>query len=149
MHKSSSPYSPAIMTNTISDGEGLPVWVLCEDHVIPNSLCVCVLDAQSCPILWDPMDCSLPGSCVLEILHARILEWVVIPFSRGSSWPRDQTWVFHIVGRFFYHLSNQESPTKFIPDFIETWGLFGTVAQPIWTNVGIIHPESRYPKSPS
>ena len=44
-----------------------------------------VLVAQSCPILCDPIDCSLPGSSVHGILQARILEWVVIPFSRGSS----------------------------------------------------------------
>ena len=44
---------------------------------------------QSCPILCDPMDCSLPGSSVHGILLARILEWIAIPFSRGSSQPRD------------------------------------------------------------
>ena len=46
---------------------------------------VCVLVAQSCPTLCDPMDCNLPGSSVHEILQARILERVAIPFSRGSS----------------------------------------------------------------
>ena len=45
--------------------------------------------AQSCPILCDPMDCSLPGSFVHGILQARILEWIAVPFSRGSSRPRD------------------------------------------------------------
>ena len=44
-----------------------------------------VLVAQSCLTLWDPMDCSLPGSSVPRILQARILEWVAISFSRGSS----------------------------------------------------------------
>ena len=46
------------------------------------------------------MDCSPPGSSVHGILQARIVEWVVIFFSRGSSWPRDQTWVSCIAGRF-------------------------------------------------
>ena len=46
--------------------------------------------AQSCPTPSDPMDCSLPGSSVHGILQARILQWVVIPFSRGSSQPRDR-----------------------------------------------------------
>ena len=46
---------------------------------------------QSCLTLWDPMDCSPPGSSVLGILQARVLEWVTTSFSRGSSWPRDQT----------------------------------------------------------
>ena len=48
-----------------------------------------------------PMDCSPPGSSVRAILQARILEWVAISFSRGSSWLRDWTWVSGIVGRFF------------------------------------------------
>ena len=47
------------------------------------------------------MDCSSSGSSVHGILQARILEWVAIPFSRGSSWPRGQTQVFCTVGRFF------------------------------------------------
>ena len=46
---------------------------------------------QSCPTLCSPMGCSLPGSSVHGILQARILEWVAMPFSRGSSQPRDQT----------------------------------------------------------
>ena len=47
--------------------------------------------AQSCPALCSPLDCSLPGSSARGIFQARILEWVTIPFSRGSSRPRDQT----------------------------------------------------------
>ena len=46
------------------------------------------LHAQVCPTLCDHMDCSLPGCSVFGIIQARILEWVTIPFSRGSSWPR-------------------------------------------------------------
>ena len=42
-----------------------------------------------CPTLCDPVDCSLPGSSVYRILQARILEWVAMPSSRGSSQPRD------------------------------------------------------------
>ena len=63
--------------------------------------CCCCLVAQSCPILCNPTDCSPPGSSVHGILQARILEWVTIPFSRGSSWLRDQTWVSCIADRFF------------------------------------------------
>ena len=44
-----------------------------------------VLVAHSCPILCDPMDCSPLGSSVHGILQARILEWIAIPFSKGSS----------------------------------------------------------------
>ena len=60
-----------------------------------------MLVAWSCPTLCDPMDCSPPGSSVHGILQARRLKWVGIPFSRGSSWPRDQTRVSCIAGRFF------------------------------------------------
>ena len=60
-----------------------------------------VLVTQSCLIVCDPMDCSLPGSSVQGILQARILERIVIPFSRGSSQPRDRTQVSCIAGRFF------------------------------------------------
>ena len=56
---------------------------------------------QSYPTLCNLMDGSLPGSSVHGILQARILEWVAIPFSRGSSQPKDQTQVSHTEGRFF------------------------------------------------
>ena len=48
---------------------------------------------QLCPAVCDPRDCSLPDSSVPGILQARILEWVAVFFSRGSSWPRNWTWV--------------------------------------------------------
>ena len=50
-----------------------------------------VLVSQLCPTVWDSMDNSPPGSSVHGVLQARILEWAAIPFSRGSSWPRDWT----------------------------------------------------------
>ena len=68
-----------------------------EQSLLPNQ----VLVAQSCLTLYNPMDCSQPDSSVHGILQARKLEWVAIPFSRGSSWPRDQSWVSGIAGRFF------------------------------------------------
>ena len=57
--------------------------------------------AQLCLTLCDPMDCSPPGSSVHGILQARILEWVAMPSSRGSSQPRDRTQVCGFAGRFF------------------------------------------------
>ena len=57
--------------------------------------------AQSCQILCDPMDCSLLGSSVHGILQARIVEWVAISFSRGSSRPRDKTQVSCTADGFF------------------------------------------------
>ena len=68
---------------------------------ITNYKKVKMLVAQSYLILCDSVDCSLPGSCVHGILQARILEWIVMYSSRGSSQPRDRTWVSHIAGRFF------------------------------------------------
>ena len=52
-----------------------------------------MLVTQLCLTLCDPMDCSPAGSSAYGILQARILEWVAIPFSRGSSPPRDRTQV--------------------------------------------------------
>ena len=60
-----------------------------------------MLVSQSCLTLCDPMDCSPPGSSVHEIFQTRILEWVAISFSRGSSQPRDRTRVSCTAGRFF------------------------------------------------
>ena len=67
---------------------------------------------QSCLPLCDPMDSSLTGSSVHGIFQARVLEWVAISFSRGSSQPRDQTHVSCIVGSRFYHLSHQRSKSQ-------------------------------------
>ena len=72
-----------------------------------------VLVSQSCPTHWDSMDYSLPGSFVHGILQARILEWVFIPFSRQSSWPRDGTCISYVscTGmRVLYHSGHPGSP---------------------------------------
>ena len=71
---------------------------------------------QSCPTLHNPMDHSPPGSSVHEILQARILEWVDIPFSGGSSQPRDQTWVSCIAGRFFTVWATRKAAGKWLLD---------------------------------
>ena len=65
--------------------------------------------AQSCLTLCDLMDCSSPGSSVHGILQARILEWVAISFSRGSSQPRDWTQVSCIAGRCFNLWATREA----------------------------------------
>ena len=62
-------------------------------------LCMHANVLQSCSTLCEPMDCSPLGSSVHGILQTRILEWVAIPFSKGSSQPRDRTWLFHFAGR--------------------------------------------------
>ena len=66
--------------------------------------------AQSCWTLWDPMHCSPPGSSVYGLFQARVLEWVSISFSRGSSQPRDQIWVSRIAGRRFTIWATREAP---------------------------------------
>ena len=59
--------------------------------------------------LCNTMDCSPTGSSVCGILQARILEWVAMPFARGSSWTWDWTWVSHIAGRFFTVWATREA----------------------------------------
>ena len=66
-----------------------------------------VVVAQSCPTLCNPMDYSPPGSSVHGIFQARILEWVAIFFSSGSSRPRNQTYISCIAGGFY--LSSREA----------------------------------------
>ena len=70
-------------------------------------MCVCVSVTLSCLTLCDPINCSPPGFSVHGILQARILEWIAMASSRGSSQPRDWAWVSSIVGRLFYHLSHR------------------------------------------
>ena len=65
---------------------------------------------QSCRTLCNPMDYSLPGFSVHGIFQARVLEWVAIAFSRGSSRPRDRTWVSRIVGKRFILWATREVP---------------------------------------
>ena len=62
---------------------------------------MCAKLLHSCLTLWNPMDTSPPGSSVHGSLQARILEWVAMPFSRGSSWPRDRTCDSSLAGEFF------------------------------------------------
>ena len=74
-----------------------------------------MLVAQSCPTLCHSMDYSLPGSSVHEILQARILEWVDISFSGGSSQPRDRTRVSCVIAsRLFTTWTTREVKVYFI-----------------------------------
>ena len=86
-------------------------------HVI-SWLCVCVLVTQSCLTVFNPIDYSAPGSSVHGILQARILEWVAIPFSRGSSWHRNWTQVSCIAGKFLTIWATREIPISWLPG---TW----------------------------
>ena len=73
-------------------------------------ICVCVLSRLVvCPALCNFMDGSPPGSSVHGIFQARILEWVAISFSRGSSWPRDRTCISYIGRQILSHWAARES----------------------------------------
>ena len=71
-------------------------------------LCMCAKSLQSCLTLCDPVDHSLPGSTVHGILQARILEWIAMPSSRGSSQLRDWTYTSFVscIGRRFLYTSS-------------------------------------------
>ena len=70
---------------------------------------------QSCLTLCDLMDCSPPGSVVPGILQAIILEWIIIPFSRESFWPRSWTQVSHIASIFFTVWAREPRWHKYTP----------------------------------
>ena len=80
-------------------------------------------------LFWDPTNCSLPGSSLHGILQARILEWVAISSSRGSSWPRDQTHVFCTGRQILYHWATWEaSPCIFLYSY---WKESAYISEPI------------------
>ena len=84
---------------------GLRDWACMQDssrHRVVN-----MQVAQSCPTLCAPMDCIAHG-----LLQARILEWVAVPFPRGSSQPRDRTRVSYIAGRFFSKWAIREAQAQ-------------------------------------
>ena len=74
--------------------------------------CCCSV-TKLCPTLFDPMDCSPPGSPVHEIPQARILEWVAISFSRGSSQIRDRTLASYIGRQILYHSATAGRPNVY------------------------------------
>ena len=95
---SSCCYSSLSLTLSDAGGNGFPLSPAPQRHhplVASLTLPTCVC-TQSCPILCKPPECSLPVSSVHRISQARIQEWVAISFSRGSSHPRDWTYVSYI-----------------------------------------------------
>ena len=91
----------------------LLVCALSACDIIECDCCYC-LGSKSCPTLCDPMNCSPPGSSVHGILQARILEWVAISFSRGSSQPRDWTHVSCTGRQISLLLNHQGNPLNMI-----------------------------------
>ena len=78
--------------------------------MVKNQNAAAAKSLQLCPTLCDPRDGSPPGSPVPRILQARILEWIAIPFSRGSSQPRNQTQISCIASKFFNVWAIREAP---------------------------------------
>ena len=74
--------------------------------LLPSSVCACSVLGTLC----NPTDCGPPGTSVHGILQARILEWVAISFSKGSSRPRYWTLVFCTAGSFFTIWATREAP---------------------------------------
>ena len=111
-----------------------PVMNHVSHRILPQDptpfVCVSVKSLQSCLTLCDPMDCSPPSSSVHGILQARILEWVAMPFCRGSSPPRDPTCVSCVscIGRqLLYHLGSPickliyKCRNRFLEKWINFW----------------------------
>ena len=86
----------------------------CPYPLHPVPACCCCLASKLCPAPCNPVDCSLPGSSVYGIFQAGILEWVAISFSRGTSWPRDQTRVSRIGGRRFTVWATREATCSIV-----------------------------------
>ena len=124
------------MTNLDSILKGRDITLPTKVHLVkamvfPVVMCGCELDhkeswkkesavAQSWLTLCNPMDYSLPAFSIHGIFQERVLEWVAISFSRGSSWPRDQTWVSRISGRCFNVWATREAEHLRI-DAFELW----------------------------
>ena len=91
-----------------------------KDNYVMWHCCCCCVVTRSNPTLCDPIDYSLPGSSVHGIFQARILKWVAISFSRGSSHPRDQTCISCISRQILYHWATREAPCNVIAVLIIT-----------------------------
>ena len=94
-----------------------------------NQVCVLCLVTQSSLTLCNPRDCSPPGSSVHGILQTRILEWVAMPSSRGSSQPRNLTRVSCIAGGFFTRSATREAQSCYVfSHFSRVW-----LSETLWT----------------
>ena len=113
----------------------LVAWEKCSQikHIIFTLIrqcaCVCAQSLQMCPTLCDSMKCSPPGSSVHGIPQAGILEWVAMSSSRGSSPPRNQTWVSCIGRQVLYSWATREAfiwqciqPIHVLMTYYRKWG---------------------------
>ena len=103
---------------------GVCVWVGgCVCICARTLTCTHTLSAQWCLTLCDSMDCSPPGSSDHGIFQVRIIEWVAIFSSRGSSRPRDQTCISCLVGRLFTPVPPGKYPSRlqFIKHYVSKY----------------------------
>ena len=99
-----------------------PLFHIFISSSLSKNTCVHVPGIITCVLsrVWPlccPMDCSPPGFSVHGILQARMLEWVAISYSRGSSQPRNRTWVSCTAGRFFIDWAIREAKW----DWAKSW----------------------------
>ena len=94
---------------------------VCVCVYVKGCFCCCCLVTKLCPILCNPMDCSLPGSSVHGVSQARILEWVVMPSSTGSSQPRDRAHVSWLAGGSFITEPPGKSVLRALKGSIMLW----------------------------
>ena len=114
-----------VQCNTIHSSQEAEATKICssiDEWIICIQWNITVLSlAQSCLTLCNPLDYSPPGSSIHGNFQARILEWVAILFSRGSSQPRDKIQVSHIVGRFITIWATREAPSGILFNFKREW----------------------------
>ena len=99
----------------------ITTWPWCAEwhtshRIFKRHYIVVVSVSKLCPTLRDPMDCASPGSSIDGISEARILEQVAISFSRGSSWPRNQTRI-SCIGRWVLYHWAPGKPGYYMKDF--------------------------------
>ena len=111
--RSKNWYSPLWTTQALSWKNMILVILVLISSFVPM-VAVYGLATKSCPTLCDPMDCSPPACSVHGIFQARILEWIAISFSRGSSQPRNRTQVSCIAGRFFTNWAMREISSSYL-----------------------------------
>ena len=108
-----------------------------------RSSCTCICECENHSVMSNslrPLDCSPSGSSVHGILQARILEWVAILFFRGSSRPKDQTWVSCIAGRFFTVWATKEACIVYIYQY---WYQVSRLLN--WTGVCLLDAQQSHP----
>ena len=87
----------------------ITISLCCTLEMMQHSKSTMKVKVKSCPALWGPKDCNLPSSSAHGIFQTRVLEWVAISFSRGSSRPRDWTQVSSIASRRFIIRATREA----------------------------------------